>query len=191
MSDLGVREMCRLLDGLKDAVRDGAAREEKLNADFRAGTAAEIKRADEGTAGLTQKLADDIEMENGAFADEKNRRQSGYESRKARITRAHAAIQKKLFDEIGEQHGHRKHKIQANVLEAERRRDDALAGTVATLENFRQKTAEAAGALDDFEKLARRVAGGNGKFRRGLKKISRNRSRRRTKTFCSGNFSAC
>lgn len=170
MSDLGVREMCRLLDGLKDAVRDGAAREEKLNADFRAGTAAEIKRADEGTAGLTQKLADDIEMENGAFADEKNRRQSGYESRKARITRAHAAIQKKLFDEIGEQHGHRKHKIQANVLEAERRRDDALAGTVATLENFRQKTAEAAGALDDFEKLARRVAGGNGKFRRGLKK---------------------
>jgi DNA segregation ATPase FtsK/SpoIIIE, S-DNA-T family len=171
VSDLGVRDMCALLDVLKDAVRDCAAREEKLNADFRARSAAEIKLADEASVGLTEKLAGDIEKENVAFSDEKNRRQSACENRKARITRAHAAIQKKLFDEIGELHGQRKHKIQANVLEAERRRDTALAGAVATLESFRQKTADAAGALEGLEKLARRAFGGCGKFRRWLKKV--------------------
>jgi S-DNA-T family DNA segregation ATPase FtsK/SpoIIIE len=170
VSDWGVKEMRALLDGLKNTVRDCAAREEKLNADFRARSAAGIKLVDEAAVERTERLADSIEKENAAFDDRKNRCQSGYESRKAQITRAHAAIQRKLFDEIGEQHGQRKHKIQANILEAERHRDDALANTVATLENFRQKTAEAAGALDGLEKLARKAFRSCGKFRRLLKK---------------------
>ena len=72
------------------------------------------------------------------------------------------------MDEIGEKHGRWKFKIQASTLEAERRRDDALAGTVVTLENFRHATAESAGALEELARSARRAFGGCGRFRRLL-----------------------
>jgi len=171
VSDLGVKEMRMLLGVLKDAVRDCAAREEKLNADFHARSAAGIKLANEAISARTEKLADSIEKENATYGDEKDRRRAGHENRKARITRAHAAVQRNFFDEIGERHGQRKHKIQTNMLEAERRRDDALAGAVATLEHFRQKTAEAGEALGDLEQRARRAFCGCGKFGRLLEKV--------------------
>jgi len=44
------------------------------------------------------------------------------------------------MDEIAGEHGHLKEKIQADTQEAERRRDDSLAETVVTLENFRIKS---------------------------------------------------
>jgi hypothetical protein len=168
VSNLGVKEMLALLDALRSVVRDCAAREEKLNGDFRAQSAAAARLSDEAAVKRTEKLAAGVDRENAEFAERKNRRQANYENRKARINQAHAAVRKRVMDEIGEQHGQSKYKIQASTLEAERFRDDALAGTVTTLEHFRQASAQSAGALDELTKSARKAFGGCGKFRRLL-----------------------
>ena len=168
MSNPGVKEMLAVLDALKGAVQDFAAREEKLNGDFRAQSAAATRLSDEAAVKRTEKLAGAIDRENAEFEERKIRAQANYENRKARINLAHAAVRKRVMDEIGEQHGQLKQKIQTTTLEAGRRRDDALANTVTTLENFRQATAQNAGALDDLDKSARRAFGGCGKFRRLL-----------------------
>jgi hypothetical protein len=160
--------MLALLDALKGAVRDCAAREEKLNGEFRAQSAAATRLSDEAVVKRTEKLAGAIDRENAEFAERTNRRQADYENRKARINQAHATVRKRVMDEIGEQHGQLKYKIQASTLEAEHRRDDALAQTVVTLENFRQAAAQNAGALEELAKSARRALGGCGKFRRLL-----------------------
>jgi S-DNA-T family DNA segregation ATPase FtsK/SpoIIIE len=168
VSNLGVKEMLALLDALKGAVRDFAAREEKLNGDFRAQSAAAARLSDEAAVNRTEKLAGGVDRENAAFEAGKIKRQCDFDNRKARIARAHAAVRKRVMDEIGEQHGQSKYKIQASTLEAERLRDDTLANTVVTLENFRQATVQSAGTLDELTKSARKAFGGSGKFRRLL-----------------------
>jgi len=168
VSNPGVKEMIALLDALKDAVRDCAAREEKLNGDFRAQSDTAARLSDEAALKRTEKLADGVDRENAAFEDGKVKRQCDFDNRKARIARAHAAVRKRVMDEIGEQHGQSKYKIQASTLEAEHLRDDALAQTVVMLENFRQIVAVSAGTLDLLTKSARKAFGGYGNFRRQL-----------------------
>ena len=145
MSNPGAKEMLALLDALKGAVRDFAAREEKLNGDLRAQSAAAARLSDEAAVKRAEKLAGGVDAENAAFEARKIKRQFDFDNRKARIARAHAAVRKQVMDEIGELHGKSKYKIQASTLEAERSRDDALANTVVTLEIFRQATAQSAG----------------------------------------------
>jgi DNA segregation ATPase FtsK/SpoIIIE, S-DNA-T family len=168
VSNPGVKEMLALLDALKSAIRDFAAREEKLNGDFIAQSAAAARLSDEAGVKRTETLADAVDRENAAFEERKVRCQTNYANRKARINQVHAAVRKRVMDEIGERHGQLKYRIQASTLEAERRRDDALANTVSTLENFRNDTAESAGALDELTRSARRAFSGCGKFRRLL-----------------------
>ena len=168
MSNLGVKEMLALLDALKGAVRNFAAREEKLNGEFRAQSAAATRSSDDAVVKRTEKLANAADRENAEFAERKTRCHANYENRKARVARAHAAVRKRVMDEIGEQHGQSKYKIQASTLVAERHRDDALAQTVVTLEHFRQASAHGVEVLDDLTQSARRAFGGCGKFRRLL-----------------------
>ena len=62
MSNLGVNEMLALLDALKGALHDFAAREEKLNGEFHARTSAETKAFETATqqqaARLSERIAD-------------------------------------------------------------------------------------------------------------------------------------
>jgi DNA segregation ATPase FtsK/SpoIIIE-like protein len=160
--------MIALLDALKSAVRDFAAREEKLNGDLRAQSAAAAKLSDDAAVRRAEKLAGGVDAENAAFDARKIQRQLDFDNRKARIARAHAAVRKQVMDEIGELHGKSKYKIQASTLEAERSRDDALANTVVTLENFRHATAHGVEVLEESVKSARSALGGCGKFRRLL-----------------------
>jgi hypothetical protein len=160
--------MLALLDALKNAIRDFAAREEKLNGDLRAQSAAAARLSDEAAVKRAEKLAGGVDAENAAFEARTIRRQFDFDNRKARIARAHAAVRKQVMDEIGELHGKSKYKIQASTLEAERIRDDALANTVVTLENFRHATAHGIEVLEKSVKSARSALGGSGKFRRML-----------------------
>ena len=149
----GVSETIALLDALKSAVRDFAAREAKLTDDFNTQTAATEQLSDEAAVKNSEKLGDAVDAENTAFAERKQRHQADYENRKARINQAHAAVRKRVMDEIGKQHGQLQYKMQASTLEAERRRDEALANTVVTLENFRQATAQSVGDLDELDEF--------------------------------------
>jgi len=169
VSDLAVKEMIALLDALKNTARDFAAREEKLAGEFHAASAAGLRMADDAAVGRTNRLADGIDREDAAFEEVKIQRQNAYDGRKAGITRAHAAVRKKLLDEIGERHGQLKNKIQADTLEAERRRDNELAQTAVAQENFRNSAAQGGQAWNDLVKSARRAFGGFAKFRRLLK----------------------
>ena len=164
----GVSEIIALLNALRNVIRDFAARENRSNSEFHAQSAAAVRLADEASVRRTSKLAEDVDRENAAFEERKQQCQIRYDNRKARINQAHAAVRKRVMDEIGEQHGQLKYRIQASTLDAEHRRDDALAGTVVTLENFRRATAESAGALGELARSARRAFGGCGKFRRLL-----------------------
>ena len=129
----GVSEIIALLNALRNVIRDFAARESKLNSEFRAQSAAADKLADEAGVTRASNLADGVDCENAAFEERKQQCQIRYDNRKARINQAHAAVRKRVMDEIGEQHGQLKYRIQASTLDGEHRRDDALAGTVVTL----------------------------------------------------------
>ncbi len=162
----GVSEIVALLDTLRNVIRDFAARENRLNTEFRAQSAAATRLADEASLTRTSKLAEAADRENAAFEERKQHCQTHFDNRRARIYHAHSAVRKGVMDEISEEHGRWKFKIQASTLEAERNRDDALASTVVTLENFRHATAENVAALDDLAKSTRRILGG--RFRRLL-----------------------
>jgi hypothetical protein len=166
VSNPGVKEMLSVLDALKRTVRDFAAREEKLAGEFRAQSAAAAKLADEFEIKRLAKLAHNMERENEEFEERKKQCEADYEYRKARINQAHASVRKHVMDEIGEQHGQAKSKIQASTLEAEHHRDDELAGTVTTLENFRRWVAESIEVSEQLTKSARQAFGG--RFRRWL-----------------------
>ena len=87
----GVSEIVALLNALKNAIRDFAAREKKLNGEFRAQSAAADKLADEAGMKRSSKLAGGVDRENAAFEERKRQLQINYDNRKARINRAHAA----------------------------------------------------------------------------------------------------
>ena len=78
MSNPGVKEMLVLLDALKGAVQDFAAREAKLNGDFRAQSAAANRLSDEAVVKRTERLAGGVDAENAAFAERTQRRQFAY-----------------------------------------------------------------------------------------------------------------
>jgi DNA segregation ATPase FtsK/SpoIIIE, S-DNA-T family len=164
----GVRETLARLDALKGAIRDFAAREAKLNGELHAQATAVARLDDEAVVKRTESLAAGVERENASFEAGKTQHLRDFESRKARIIRAHAAVRKRMMDEIGEQHGKSKYKIQASTVEADRQRDEALAATVVTLEEFRNRAGSSDAALQGLTAAARRAFSGCGKFRRRL-----------------------
>ena len=84
-SHLGINETLALLDQLKSAIQDFAAREGKLNDEFRARFAAETKAFESAqekqVSWLTESLAD-VEA---AFEAGKDKQRFKFESRKTRI----------------------------------------------------------------------------------------------------------
>ena len=98
MSNLGVNEMLALLDALKGALHDFAAREEKLNGEFRARTSAEAKAFEASTEEQASRLSERIAgAETGLEAEKKNCR-SGFERRKARISQAHLTCNRQVME---------------------------------------------------------------------------------------------
>ena len=168
MSNPGVKEILALLDALKNAIRDFAAREAKLLGESRAQAAAAAKLSDDAAVKRSEKLSGGVEAENAAFEARKVRCQSDFDKRKARIANARATIRKQMMDEIGELQGRSKFKVQSSTLEAEHVRDDTLANTVVVLENFRNATAHGYEELEKSVNAARSAFGGSGKLRQML-----------------------
>ena len=112
----GASEIVALLDTLRNVIRDIAARENRLNSELHAQSAAASRLADEASVRRTTKLAEDVDRENAAFEERKQHCQTHFDNRKARIHRAHSAVRKGVMDEISEQHGRWQFKIQASTL---------------------------------------------------------------------------
>ena len=161
-SHLGVNETLALLDRLKSAIQDFAAREGKLNDEFRARFAAETKAfesdREKQTSWLTESLAD-VEA---AIEAEKDKWRSKFENRKTRINHAHTAACKQIREGIG---GFER-RIRENLTQAERDRDAELANAAVTWEDFNTKLAGSREVFEPLEKAVKSAFRGCGKFRR-------------------------
>src|SRR5437879_10635545 len=119
--------MLALLDRLKGAVEDFAAREEKLNHEFRVKAAAEAKAAEAAAKEQEAQHSNELAKAEAEFAVQKQRCQSNFDKRRWRINEAHKRLHKRALEEVSAQEGRRKHKLQESAIEAEHRRDADLA----------------------------------------------------------------
>ncbi|MGA3163123.1 MAG: FtsK/SpoIIIE domain-containing protein [Verrucomicrobiota bacterium] len=161
-SHLGVNATLALLDRLKSAIQDFAAREGKLNDEFRARFAAETKAFESAREKHASWLTESLAGAEAAFEAEKDKWRSKFESRKTRINQAHTAACKQIREGIG---GFER-RIRENLTQAERDRDAELANAAVTWEDFNTKLAESRGAFEPLEKEVKSAFRGCGKFRR-------------------------
>ncbi|HEY1662204.1 MAG TPA: FtsK/SpoIIIE domain-containing protein [Verrucomicrobiae bacterium] len=168
MSNPGVKEILALLNALKNATRELAAREERLNGDFYARTSAATKTADDAAVLRARKLAEDAMDADAQYQKEQERLDAIFENRKARISHAHAAVRERVMKEIGAQSGQLKDRNVVQSTQAEQNRDAAMVEAATALEDFRQKTAEAIGRHEALTRTIRSAFGGYGSFRRQL-----------------------
>jgi hypothetical protein len=164
----GVNEMLALLDALKGAFEDFAAREEKLNHDFQTRSTAEHNAFESGNLARQSKLADELASAEAAFAEEKRQRNARFEKRKVRINQAHTVLSRRVLDEVGGEEGNLRQKTRKNLAEAERRRDVELANAAAAFKGLQQQLDGSIEVFAGLEKSARRSFRGYGKFRRLL-----------------------
>ena len=159
--------MLALLDRFQSAIRDFAAREEKLDDEFRARTAAETKAFETSTQAQASQLSERIAgAKTGLDAERKNCR-AKFERRKARITQAHLTCNRQVMEGT-DREGRYKHGLQTSSMGVEHKRDTELADAAASLESFTIKLAERREAFVLLENSAGSAFRGYGSFRRLL-----------------------
>jgi hypothetical protein len=164
----GVEKTLELLESLKSAVRDFAAREEKLNEEFRTRIAALRYRRDEALGELNRKSSVEIEQADSSLEAARAKAESKFTARKSRISEAHRASKKQMLDAIENKEGGRKHKLQTETLQAKRNHEAGLAAAEAAFLEFQNELAAEDETLVRLETKARNSFKGYWKFRRLL-----------------------
>ena len=167
-SNLGVGKTLELLERLKGAVREFAARAEKLNAEFHARTGREQRLREAAADKQAKELAAAIGEAEAAFAAAWKAAEAKHEARKARIGKAYQASKEQGLGNIENQTGTRKYELQKRMLQAERDRDAGLTAAAAALEEFKANLAAEQAALTPLETAAHRAFKGYRKFVRLL-----------------------
>ncbi len=134
--------MLALLETLKSAMRDFAAREEKMNADFRARSTVETRAFDVAKEKQTSAATETIAKAESDFAAAKERAGSQFEQRKVKLNQAHITVRKGVMDAITQQEADIKYSVQTGSLEAERVRDEKLVASANALEDFNRRVGE-------------------------------------------------
>jgi len=164
----GAKDMLALLETLKNAMRDFAAREEKMNADFRARSAVETRAFDLAKEKQTSAATETIANAEAEFDAARKRANVQYEQRKARLNEAHIIVRKRVLDAVSQQEADIKYSVQTGSLEAERVRDERLVATANALEDFSRRAGESQNRFAELEASAMKAFGGYGKFRKLL-----------------------
>jgi len=160
--------MLGLLETLKGAMRDFAAREDKLNADFRARSGVETRAFDIAREKQTTEAADTIAKAEGEFHEAREKATAQFERRKARLNQAHISARKRVMDAITQSEADIKYSVQTGSLEAERVRDEKLTAAATALEDFNRRAQETGERVAALEMSARKAFAGYGKFRKWL-----------------------
>ena len=161
--------MLALLDALKGAVEDFAAREEKLNHDFQTRSAAELNAFESAKLEQQSKQADALAAAEAALAEEKNRRNARFEKRKVRINRAHSVAEPAGAGR--RQRAGREHSNKKSGKTRPRRNAGGMSNWPMPPRLLRVSSKNWTRAIEAFarlEKSARRAFRGYGKFRRLL-----------------------
>lgn len=165
---IGSKELLAQLDRLKKLVQDFAAREDRLNGQFREQSAKETAAFETQDSQQTVAASERQAAEVDGFAEAKRRREFRFAQRKTRINRAQESIQKKISDDINGRSAECEHRAQQGLIKAEKQRDENLANAATMFGNFQQRQADAGAAFQVLEKSVRGAFGGYGNFRRWL-----------------------
>src|SRR5438128_4497715 len=109
---LGVTEMVALLEKLRNAIADFAAREEKLNQGFQLKIAAETRAFEAAQREQTSQQAGRLAEAESSFQTQKENAQARFERRKTKINEAHKRLRRTAMEDITTREGRRKHKLQ-------------------------------------------------------------------------------
>jgi len=161
--------MLARLDTLRGVLERFAAREEKLNHDFRTRSTAELTAFESGNLALESRLLLRRTTAETALAEETSQCEARFQKNKAAINRAHINARKEADDRINQRENRLNEKIREDAALAERQRDQALADGVAATEAFQGRLAGAGEALNQLSQAARKAFRGSGKWRRLLK----------------------
>ncbi len=164
----GIEKTFGLLETLKATVREFAAREEKLEQEFRLKVATARHQRDEGTGALERRLAADVEQAEATFKLAKETALSKFEKLRFTLTEDYKSGKKKALEDIETKEGIRKHKLQTETLQAKRNRVTGLANAETTWTEFRAALAGDNETLTALEASTRNAFKGYGKFRRLL-----------------------
>ena len=167
-SQPGVNETLALLDTLKSVAGEFADREEKLEKDFRARSAAAQNALTSGNEAQESAAAEQEASAVAAMESEKKLLQTRFENRRARINRVHTAISGRLLGAISESDAGWRERTQQGVQAAELRRDEELAKATAAHEQFEQDWTDSFIELSRLEKAAEGAFRGYWRFRRLL-----------------------
>jgi DNA segregation ATPase FtsK/SpoIIIE, S-DNA-T family len=164
----GVNEMLELLDALKSAIKDFAAREEKLNGVYHVKSSAETEAFDAETRQQTENLAGQIDGAEISYQTAKTNVQSRFERRKIRITRAHSRVRNRIVGDTTAEESHRKQENQTAREESERQKEaDKIAAENAFQETSR-RIAELRVTFAEVERESRKAFRGHGAFHKIL-----------------------
>jgi DNA segregation ATPase FtsK/SpoIIIE, S-DNA-T family len=164
----GAKDMLALLETLKSAMRDFAAREEKMNADFRARSAVETRAFDIAKDQQSTVANEIIAKAEADFVAAKEKAKTQFEQRKAHLNQAHITVRMRVMDTITQKEADIKYSVQTGSLEAERVRDEKLVASAVALEDFNRRIGESQGRFAELEASAIKAFGGYGKFRKFL-----------------------
>ncbi|HEX4644335.1 MAG TPA: hypothetical protein VH598_01875, partial [Verrucomicrobiae bacterium] len=172
-SKTGVREMLDLLESLKGAAQDFAAREDKLNQEHRVKAGRERQRRDEAIEELAGKLNAQIAEADASLQTAKDSAKATLELRKARIARAGRSAKEQALKQIEGQVGSRKYELQKQMMQAEPERDAGFAAAANAWQESKDQLAAEHEALVLLEKKAQKAFKGYGAFRRRLVRASK------------------
>src|SRR5262249_41050419 len=144
------------------------AQEEKVEGELRARSAAENRAFDAAAKQQAAQQAESVAGEEERFQSAERHCLAAFEQRKVRINEAHKNARRQALARIGEEEGRRKHRLQQNALEAERRRDTDLGQTAVRLEEFKQNLAATAETYAVLERETHSAFRGYRKFRKLL-----------------------
>ncbi|MDA1276212.1 MAG: FtsK/SpoIIIE domain-containing protein [Verrucomicrobia bacterium] len=161
---LGVEQTLELLTNLESVVREFASREHQLNQDFHARIAMERRHSLEAANELQTRLSEESAKLQSSFEAARAALESARERRDSSIPRMHKLIRKKVLEEIDENEGRRKHKLQTETLQSRRDREQAMASAEKTFEEFKGNLAAMDNALCFLEQSARGLFQGFGRF---------------------------
>ncbi len=164
----GVTKILELLDRLKGIVSDFAAREERLEQEFRAKTVRENRQRDGALEELSSRVAEETLEADARHHAAKQAAEAAYLKRKARINQARQTSKEQTLTKIENKTGQRKYELQKEMLQSERAHEATLAAVAATCQEFKNNLATEGQRLAILEQRARDSFRGYGKFRREL-----------------------
>ncbi len=167
-SYLEVSKTIELLNRLKTTISDFAAREERLNQEFRLKSTAARQQVEKVMYESARHLEAWLGQTDESYGAAKNRAEQRFQQRDARITEAGKACKKQLLLEAHRWEGDRKYRLQKDEMQAARDKEAGLATAEQEYEEFKAWLAEQEGVLTALEQETRASFRGYGAFLRLL-----------------------